>query len=74
MKNSGIKKIMGIFSMLTLLLIVGCKEQPAEKNVIIMHEPEPVIIENEVPKSSTSIKLDKNGLEVDAEKVNVKIE
>lgn len=77
MKNSKTKKIIGFFALLTVLLIMGCKEQPKEqvieKEVIIVPAP-PVVIEKEAPESSTTIKLDKNGLEVDAEKVNVKVE
>ncbi|TDD97454.1 hypothetical protein [Flavobacterium cellulosilyticum] len=79
MKNNKTKKIIGFFAMLTVLLVMGCKEQakeqPANKEVIVVPAPaHPVIIEKAVPDNSTTIKLDKNGLEVDAKKVNVKVE
>lgn len=77
MKNNKTKKIIGFFAMLTVLLIMGCKEQPkeqpAQKEVIIVPAA-PVVIEKEAPKSSTTVTLDKNGLKVDAKKVEVKVE
>lgn len=69
------KKIIGFFTICTVLLITSCKDQPAEKEVVILPAAAPVVIEKEVPASSTtSITLDKNGLEVDADKIDVKIE
>lgn len=70
-------KIIGFFAMLIVLLMIGCKEQPKEQAVekeVIIVPAAPVVIEKEAPKSSTTITLDKNGLEVDAKKVNVKVE
>lgn len=84
MKNNTTKKIIGFFAMVTILLIVGCKEQakeqPAEqpavqtveKEVIVV--PAPVVIEKKAPVKTTTVTLDKNGLEVDAKNVEVKIE
>lgn len=80
MKNNKTKKIIGFFAMATVLLIVGCKEQPkeqpavqtVEKEVIVV--PAPVVIEKEAPAKTTTVTLDKNGLEVDAKNVEVKIE
>ncbi len=80
MKNNTTKKIIGLFAMVALLLTVGCreqaKEQPAEqtveKEVIVV--PAPVVIEKEAPAKTTTVTLDKNGLEVDAKNVEVKIE
>lgn len=80
MKNNKTKKIVGFFAMVTVLLIVGCKEQPkeqpvekiVEKEVVVV--PAPVVIEKEAPAKTTSVTLDKNGLEVDAKNVEVKIE
>jgi hypothetical protein len=80
MENNKTKKIIGFFAMATVLLIVGCKEQPkeepavqtVEKEVIVV--PAPVVIEKEAPAKTTTVTLDKNGLEVDAKNVEVKIE
>jgi lipoprotein NlpI len=76
MENNKAKKIIGFFAMATVLLIVGCKEQPAEqtveKEVIVV--PAPVVIEKEVPAKKTTVILDRNGVEVDAKNVKVKIE
>lgn len=78
MKNNTTKKIVGFFAMATVLLIVGCKEQPVEKvvekEVVVVPAPAPVVIEKEAPAKATSVTLDKNGLEVDAKNVEVKIE
>lgn len=78
MKNNKTKKIVGFFTMATVLLIVGCKDQPKEqtvkKEVIVVPAPAPVVIEKKVPEASTTVTLDKNGLAVDAKKVDVKIE
>jgi hypothetical protein len=80
MKNTKTKKIIGFFAVAAVLLIVGCKEQPkeqpavqtVEKEVIVV--PAPVVIEKEAPAKTTTVTLDKNGLEVDTKKVEVKIE
>ena len=80
MENNKTKKIIGFFAMAAVLLIVGCKEQPkeqpavktVEKEVIVV--PAPVVIEKEAPAKTTTVTLDKNGLEVDAKNVEVKIE
>ena len=82
MKNNKTKKIVGFFAMATVLLIVGCKEQPkeqpvekvVEKEVVVVPAPAPVVIEKEAPAKATTVTLDKNGLEVDAKNVEVKIE
>lgn len=80
MKNNKTKNIIGFFAMATVLLIVGCKEQPkeqpaekiVEKEVIVV--PAPAVIEKEAPAKGTTVTLDKNGLEVEAKNVEVKIE
>jgi hypothetical protein len=82
MKNIKTKKIIGFFAMATVLLIVGCKEQPkeqpavktVEKEVIVVPAPAPVVIEKEVPAKKTTVTLDKNGVEVNTKNVEVKIE
>lgn len=80
MENNKAKKIIGFFAMAAVLLIVGCKEQPkeqpavktVEKEVIVV--PAPVVIEKKAPAKTTTVILDKNGLEVDTKNVEVKIE
>ncbi|HQZ24155.1 MAG TPA: hypothetical protein PLD18_02555 [Flavobacterium sp.] len=81
MKNNKTKKIIGFFAMATVLLIVGCKEQPKEQPVEKIVEKEvvvvpaaPAVIEKEAPAKGTTVTLDKNGLEVEAKNVEVKIE
>ncbi len=80
MENNKTKKIIGFLAMAAVLLIVGCKEQPkeqpavqtVEKEVVVV--PAPVVIEKEVPAKKTTVTLDKNGVEVNTKKVEVKIE
>jgi hypothetical protein len=82
MKNFKIKNSIGFFT-LVVLLMMGCKEKPVEKEVIVMPgsttetttKESTKIIEKETPSadSTTSVTLDKNGLKVEAEKVDVKI-
>jgi len=71
MKNKT-EKIIGFFAVGMIALLLSCTEQPAEKEVIIVPAPS-VTIEKEAPSKTTSIKLDKNGAEVQTEKVEVVI-
>jgi uncharacterized lipoprotein NlpE involved in copper resistance len=74
MKNS--KKIIGFLSLVVMLVVVGCKDKPAEKEVIVM-PGNTTVIEKETTtvdsSSGTSITVDKNGLKVEAEKLDVKV-
>jgi len=81
MKNNKTKKIIGFFVAASVLLIVGCKEQPKEQPAVQTVEKEvvvvpaaPVVIEKEAPAKKTTVTLDKNGVEVNTKKVEVKIE
>ncbi|MES2240916.1 MAG: hypothetical protein V4497_11730 [Bacteroidota bacterium] len=81
MKNFKTKNSIAFFSLVVLLMVVGCKEKPAEKEVIVVPgtntettTESKTIIEKQAPvDSTTSITVDKKGLEVDSKKVDVKI-
>lgn len=81
MKNFNTKNSIAFFSLVVLLVAVGCKDQPAEKEVIVVPGTNTetttetqTIIEKEAPAdSTTSITVDKKGVKVDSKKVDVKI-
>lgn len=84
MKNLKTKNSIGFFTLVVLLMMLGCKDKAAEKEVIVMPgtttetitKESTKIIEKETPpadSTSTSVTLDKNGLKVEAEKVDVKV-
>lgn len=52
--------------------MTACNETPAETEVETVVETVEVAVE-EVPESSTSVTIDANGLEVETEKVDVKV-
>ncbi|MBE0422457.1 MAG: hypothetical protein IBX66_00795 [Lutibacter sp.] len=72
MKNTKMKNFVGFFIITVALLIMGCKETPVEKEVIIV-PAKTVVIEKEAPAKSTSISLDKKGVELKSEELDVKI-
>jgi hypothetical protein len=53
-------------------MVMGCKETPAEKEVIIV-PTKTIVVEKEAPAKSTSISLDKKGVELKSEELDVKI-
>jgi len=66
------KKIIGVFSLAAVFTIMACADnKPAEvkKEVIIV--PPTVIVTKDPPKKATTIVLDKNGVKVEAKKVDV---
>ena len=79
MKNTKMKNIIGIFIITVVLLITGCKETPVEKEVIIVPAEtivvpaKTVVVEKEPAAKSTSISLDKKGVELKSEELDVKI-
>lgn len=73
MKNNKMKNIIGFFIIAIVFMIMGCKEKPVEKEVIVVPS-KTIIIEKAPEEKSTSITLDKNGVEVKSKKVEVKIE
>jgi len=72
MKNTKMKNIIGFFMITVVLMIMGCKETPAEKEVIIV-PTKTIVVEKEAPAKSTSISLDKKGVELKSEELDVKI-
>ncbi|MDP2069667.1 MAG: hypothetical protein Q8K04_11985 [Lutibacter sp.] len=72
MKNTKMKNIIGFFMITVALMIMGCKETPAEKEVIIV-PAKTVVVEKDAPAKSTSISLDKKGVELKSEELDVKI-
>ena len=74
MKNNKMKNIIRLFTMAIFLIIIGCKEKPVEKEVIVVPS-KTIIIEKTPPPpaKTTSITLDKNGVEVKAKEIEVKI-
>ena len=81
MKNFKTKKSIGLFTLLVALMMLGCKEKPAEKEVIVVpgtttevNTESTKVIENETPvDSTTSVTVDSKGVKVDTKNVDVKI-
>ncbi len=68
------KKIIGLLSLVSILIVTACTNKPAEvqKEVIVVPN-NPVIIVKDPPKKSTTVTLDKNGVKVETKNVDVKI-
>ncbi len=65
------KKHIGFFLMFALVSIMACNDKPAEvKKEVIIVPAAPVVVK-EVPEKTTTITVDKNGVKVQAKKVNV---
>ena len=85
MKNYNPKKIVGLFTLAIAFLVMGCKEEthktetvsPPEKEVIVVPPPPPppaqVLPPPPPAEKPTSISLDKNGVKVKTEKVDVNV-
>ena len=68
------KKIIGFLSFAVVLTIMSCAGKPAEvKREVIIVPASPVIIVKDPPEKGTTITLDKNGVKVEAKKVDVVI-
>jgi hypothetical protein len=69
------KKIIPLFSMATVLMVsvFSCQPKEAKKEVIIVPTQSPVIVVKDPPEKSTTITLDKNGVKVEAKKIDVVI-
>ena len=68
------KKFFSFFSIAAVVLIMSCSDKPAEvKNDVIVVPATPVIIVKDPPPKSTTITLDKNGVKVEAKKLDVTI-
>ncbi len=66
------KKIIALFiiAAVTLVSVFSCKPA-AEKKEVIVVPAAPIIIVKDPPVKSTTITLDKNGVKVEAKKVDV---
>jgi hypothetical protein len=83
MKNFKTKNSIGLFTLVVALMVVGCKDKAAEKEVIVAPASTTEtriettkVIEKEAPKadsSSTSVTVDSKGVKVDTKDVDVKI-
>jgi len=66
------KKIIGFLSFAAILTIMSCKPAETKKEVVIVPSA-PVIIVKNPPEKGTTVTLDKNGVKVEAKKVDVVI-
>ena len=66
------KKIIGFLSFAGVLTIMSCKPAETKKEVVIVPAT-PVIIVKDPPEKGTTVTLDKNGVKVEAKKVDVVI-
>jgi len=64
--------ITGFFSFAAILTIMSCKPAETKKEVVIV-PASPVIIVKDPPEKGTTVTLDKNGVKVEAKKVDVVI-
>jgi hypothetical protein len=70
--NYFMKRITGFLSFAAVLTIMSCAGKPAEvKKEVIVVPSTPVIIVKDPPEKGTTITLDKNGVKVEAKKVDV---
>ena len=69
------KKITGLSAIATVLLVFvfSCKPEAAKKEVIVVPAASPVIIVKDPVVKPTTITLDKNGVKVEAKKIDVVI-
>ena len=77
MKNYNLNKVVGIIGVVGIgVMSMACTETPAvEEEIIIVHDtPVVVEVENDPPDKSTTISLDKDGLNVETDKIKVDIE
>jgi hypothetical protein len=66
------KKIIALLSLAVAVTTIAYSCRPAaKKEVIVVPSQQPVIIVKEPEKKSTTITLDKNGVKVEAKKVDV---
>ena len=65
------KNFIGFLSLFALLTVTVYSCQPKAKKEVIVVPAQPTIIVKEPEKKSTTIILDKNGVKVEAKKVDV---
>ena len=77
MKNFNIKKIAVLFMMSIAFLVMGCKEEVHKTEQVPAPEKEVIVVPPPPPpppvEKPTSISLDKNGVKVKTEKVDVRV-
>ena len=74
MKTNQFKKVIGFFTMAVVLTIVGCtSEAPVEKEVVVVPTEKVVIQKEEPAENPTKITLDKKGIKVETDKVDLTI-
>ena len=66
------KKIIGFLSFAAIVTIMSCAPAEVKKEVVIVPSA-PVIIVKNPPEKGTTVTLDKNGVKVEAKKVDVVI-
>jgi hypothetical protein len=72
--NFFMQKIIGFLSLAAVLTIMSCTGKPAEvKKEVIVVPSKPVIIIKNPPEKPTTITVDKNGVKVEAKKVDVTV-
>ena len=68
------KKIIGFLSFAAFLTAMACSDRPAEvKKEVIIVPASPTIIVKDPPAKPTTITIDKNGVKVEAKKVDVTV-
>ncbi|MBL7707626.1 MAG: hypothetical protein JNJ86_01070 [Chitinophagaceae bacterium] len=68
------KKILSSLALVALVTTISCSDKPAEvKKEIIVVPAAPTIIVKDPPAKSTTITVDKNGVKVEAKKVDVTV-
>jgi hypothetical protein len=68
------KKIIGLLSLAAILTTMACSDQPAEvKKEVIVVPSKPVVVVKDPPAKSTTVTVDKNGVKVEAKKVDVTV-
>ncbi len=68
------KKIVSFLALIALVITISCSDKPAEvKKEIIVVPAAPTIIVKDPPAKSTTITVDKNGVKVEAKKVDVTV-
>lgn len=68
------QKTISTLAVLTALLFMSCSNEPAQtKKEVIVVPSKPAVVVKETVKKPTTIVLDKNGVKVEAKKVDVTI-
>jgi hypothetical protein len=68
------QKTISTLAIITTLLFMSCSNEPAEiKKEVIVVPSKPAVVVKETVKKPTTIVLDKNGVKVEAKKVDVTI-